>query len=243
MIGEEALARGRIVARRAVQRLDETRQRGERRAQLMAGIGDEIGAHLLDPPQRREIVERQQHQAGIGGHPRRRDRRDDHLVPAVERHALGELDALRGSARARAADRLQHFGHAQPERDRLARTQRRRHRGRARVERDDVAAAVERDHGIRQSGQHRFDQGVADARRARLVPGQRRRRDVAARACNQRRQRHQHETRECRQRGGGAEQPQAGERDRRGDQHQAHAPEALDPAADPDAIVNHCHVT
>ena len=79
--------------------------------------------------------------------------------------------------------------------------------------------------------------------RARLVPGQRRRRDVAARACDQRRQRHQHETRERRQRGGGAEQPQAGERDRRGDQHQAHAPEALDPAADPDAIVNHCHVS
>ena len=35
-----------------LQRLDEAEQRRERRAQFMAGIGDEVGAHFLDPAQR-----------------------------------------------------------------------------------------------------------------------------------------------------------------------------------------------
>ena len=97
--------------------------------------------------------------------------------------------------------------------------------------------------GIRQSGQHQFDQGVADAGRARLVPCQRRRHHVAACACDQRRRRNQHETRERRQRGDGIEHPQAGEGDRRGHQDEAHAPEPLDPSAHRDAIVSRCHVT
>ena len=54
---QKAFARRGIIARRPLQRLDEAGERGERRAQLMARIGDEIGAHLLDAPQRREIVE------------------------------------------------------------------------------------------------------------------------------------------------------------------------------------------
>ena len=69
--GEKALARRRIVARRSLQRLDEAGERGERRAQLVARIGDEIGAHLLDPPQRREIAERHQHEVRLSGEPRR----------------------------------------------------------------------------------------------------------------------------------------------------------------------------
>ena len=56
---EEAVARRGIVARRALQRLDEAEQRRQRRAQLVAGIGDEVGAHPLDAPQRRQIVEGQ----------------------------------------------------------------------------------------------------------------------------------------------------------------------------------------
>src|SRR5688500_14084906 len=46
---EEPLARPRVFFGRPLQRIDEARQRRQRRAQLMAGIGDEIGAHLLDP--------------------------------------------------------------------------------------------------------------------------------------------------------------------------------------------------
>ena len=62
--GEEALARLGVVARRALQGLDEAGQRGERRAQFVAGIGDEVGAHFLDPAQRREIVKGHQHEIG-----------------------------------------------------------------------------------------------------------------------------------------------------------------------------------
>ena len=70
---EEAFARRRIVARRALQGLDEAGERGERRAQLVAGIGDEVGAHLLDPPDRREIVHGDDHDAGAAA--RRRQAR------------------------------------------------------------------------------------------------------------------------------------------------------------------------
>src|SRR6516164_692517 len=98
----------------------------------MARIGDEVGAHLLDPPQWREIVERKQQEAGPGIGAGRQDRGHDGLVPTVERHALEEFGALGCAARARVADRLQHFRDAQPERDRLARTQRGCDRGGAR---------------------------------------------------------------------------------------------------------------
>ncbi len=148
--GEEALPRRRIVARRAAQRVDEPRQRGKRRAQLMARIGHEVGAHFLDTAQRREIVEGEEHEARVETGAGYRGR--DGFVPTVERHALKEFGALRSRARARVADCLQHLGHAQPERDRLARTQRRRKRGCPRVERDDIAAVVERDHGVRHCG-------------------------------------------------------------------------------------------
>ena len=56
-----------------MQRVDEARERRERRAQFVARIGDEVGAHLLDAVQRRQVVEHQQHHAGrrrtrAGGH-------------------------------------------------------------------------------------------------------------------------------------------------------------------------------
>ena len=49
--GEELGARHGIVLGGALQRLDEAEQGRERRAQFVAGIGDEVGAHLLDPAQ------------------------------------------------------------------------------------------------------------------------------------------------------------------------------------------------
>ena len=53
-----------------LQRLDEAGERGERRAQLVAGIGDEIGAHLLDAADRRQIVERDDDDRRCGRLPR-----------------------------------------------------------------------------------------------------------------------------------------------------------------------------
>ena len=93
---EKALARGGVVARRPLQGFDEAGQRGERRAQLVAGIGDEVGAHLLDPPQRREIVERRSAARPAGRRLEPAAIGVTHgLVPAVDRHPLEKFDPLR----------------------------------------------------------------------------------------------------------------------------------------------------
>ena len=152
--GEKALARLGVVARRTLQRLDKAEQRCERRAQLVAGIGDEVGAHLLDAPQRREIVKRQQHQVGPVQAGLALDRHDDRLEPAVERAALGIGDALLLAARRGAANGLDQFGHAQSERHRLAQPQRRRQRAGVLVERQHAAVTVERAHRNGQAGDH-----------------------------------------------------------------------------------------
>jgi len=53
---EKALARLASYLGRPLQRIDEARQRKPAAAQFMTGIGDEVGAHFLDPAQRRLIV-------------------------------------------------------------------------------------------------------------------------------------------------------------------------------------------
>ena len=45
---------------RALQRLDESREGRERRAQLVAGIGDEVGAHALDLLFARQVAQHDQ---------------------------------------------------------------------------------------------------------------------------------------------------------------------------------------
>ena len=94
---EEALARRRVLARRALQGVDEAGDGGERRAQLVADIGDEVGAHLLDAADRGEIVHGDDDDAG--GRPSTRHRRDEGLRPARRRQPGGELDALRLAGR------------------------------------------------------------------------------------------------------------------------------------------------
>ena len=56
---EKPLARFRVVARRAAQGFDKPDQGGERRPQLVARIGDEIGPHLLGPLQLGDVVQGQ----------------------------------------------------------------------------------------------------------------------------------------------------------------------------------------
>ena len=55
---EEALARLRVVLGRPLQRLDEAAQRGQRGPQLVAGVGDEIGAHAREPVLLAQVAER-----------------------------------------------------------------------------------------------------------------------------------------------------------------------------------------
>ena len=127
---EEAFARRRIVARRALQGVDEAGERGERRAQLVADIGDEVGAHLLDPPDRREIVDGDDHDAGAAAAAGQRDGRNERLGEARRRQPRRKLDALRLAGEDGRADRIDQLGHAKRDRGRLAAAQRRRDGGR-----------------------------------------------------------------------------------------------------------------
>ena len=70
--------------RRALQRLDEAEQRGERRAQFMAGVGDEIDPHLFEPPHFGRVMQ------GQGDEPRRArmEGRDMNLEQPFDRHAV-----------------------------------------------------------------------------------------------------------------------------------------------------------
>jgi hypothetical protein len=150
---EEAAARLRIVAGRPLQRVDEAGQRGQRRTQLVADIGDEIGAHLIHLPDRREIVHGDDHDAGAAAVAAGEcDRRHERLGPARRRHARGKLDALRLAGGDCGPDRLHQLRHAQRDRGRLAAAQRRSERDGAGVERQDASILIEQHHRIRHSG-------------------------------------------------------------------------------------------
>ena len=158
---EEALARLGIFARRALQGLDEAQESGQRRPQFMAGIGDEVGAHFLDPAQRREIVKCHQHEVRTRGIRLALDRHDDGLEPAVERHPLEIDDALLFALRRSTADGFEQFRHPQRKRHRLALAERRSQGAGAVIERQHAAVALERDHRIGQSGNDGPEQIVA----------------------------------------------------------------------------------
>ena len=54
---QEALARDLVLLGRALQRFDEAQERGQRRAQFVACMGDEIGAHALGLLLARQVPE------------------------------------------------------------------------------------------------------------------------------------------------------------------------------------------
>ncbi len=148
-----------VVFCRALQRVDEARQRRQRRAQFMAGIGDEIGAHFLDPAQRRLVVERHQHAfVGAAEQRRHRNRRDDQFHPAVDRHVIQIGGAARLSEVAIASRKCgDDLGRAQRELREFVLAQRRRKLGCRGIEVQDAAGAVEQHGGIRHAGDHGAD--------------------------------------------------------------------------------------
>src|SRR5262249_49815005 len=137
---DDPFARYRIVARRALQGIDKAGERGERRAQFVAGVGDEIGAHLLDPPQRREILPADKTEATLeaGRGAGQSDGRDRAREPAVDWYAFKEFHPLRLVGRDGAPDGFDDFRPPQRERGGLATPQRRRHAPGLRVEREDA---------------------------------------------------------------------------------------------------------
>ena len=160
---EKALARLGVVLGRALQRIDEARQRRQRRAQFMAGIGDEVGAHFLDPAQRRLVVERHQHAfVGAAEQRRHRHRRDDQFHPAIDRHVIEIGRAPRFRGRDGFAQRGDDLGRAQRELGEFVLAQRRRELGCRGIEVDDAAGAVEQHRGIRHAGDDGADRRGLD---------------------------------------------------------------------------------
>ena len=224
--GEEALPRLGVVARRALQGLDEAGKRRQRRAQLVAGIGDEVGAHLFGAAQRGEVMKHHQHQIGLVRIRLAPDRHHDRLEPAVARHALGIFDTLLFAAGIGAADRLVQLGHPQRQRDQLAAPQRRRQGTRALIKREYAPVAVERDRRIRQPGDDGLERvagAFGDGSRPRQAAGL-----LAGAHGEESGRRDQGETRDRVADGKGVEQRQSGEYDRRGYGDEPHAaPSAL----------------
>ncbi len=159
MMARNFVARGRILLGGALQRFNEPEERRERRAQLVTGIGDEVGAHFLDAAQRREVVERHQQDVGVAvAGAAELHRRHEGLEPAVERHALEEFHPLRLAPLGGAPYGIDQFRHAQGDQRRFAAAQGRRNAGCRLVECDHPAVAIEHDCRRRQSADQLLDQ-------------------------------------------------------------------------------------
>ena len=131
---------------------------GQRRAQFVAGVGDEIGAHLLDPAERRLVVERHQHALlGAAEQRRYRHRGDDELHPAIDRHLVEIGRPARLAGRDRLAQRGDDFGRPQCKLRQLVLAQRGRKLGDGGVEMNDAAGAIEQHRRIRHAGHHGAD--------------------------------------------------------------------------------------
>ena len=89
-------ARG-IVARRAAQGLDEAGEARDRRLELVAGIGDEIGAHALGAAQRRRVVQHDQGERAVGRGARQAAQMGHHVE--LGRAGQHELDDRSGRGR------------------------------------------------------------------------------------------------------------------------------------------------
>ena len=146
---EEPAARGLVVAGGTLHGLDEAGQRGQRRAQLVAGIGHEIGPHALDLLFAGEIAEHQQRGTA--------QRRHMDIEAAGQRHAHFELHAMRLGPADGGMHRLQQGGRADRRRQMMAKgigIESGAHMG---IGGDDLAARRHHQHGIGQGHDQPLD--------------------------------------------------------------------------------------
>jgi len=177
--GEKFRPRRRILLGGALQRFNESEQGCQRRAQLVTGIGDEVGAHFLDAAQRREIVERHQQDVGVAvAGAAELHRRHEGLEPAVERHAFEEFHPLRLAPLGGAPYGIDQLRHAQGDQRRFAAAQGRRDAGCRVVECDHPAIAVEHNCRRRQSADQLLDQERLRMRGRAIIEGHRAARSV-----------------------------------------------------------------
>ncbi len=125
-------------AGRTLQRFDESLDRRERRAQLMARIGDEVGPQLRQTLLFARVPELQEQ----NGSRQRRRRHDE--APALQ-HPLRELGRVAAAVREHAIDRQHEVRIARGQRDGCALHNRRKKVGGVPVEGDDAPLRVERD--------------------------------------------------------------------------------------------------
>ena len=152
---QEPLARRRILAGRAAQGLDETRQAGDRRLEFVAGIGHEIGAHALGAAQGRSVVQHDQRQRAVGGGPRQPSQMGHHVELRRPRqhqfdHALvGSREVAVGAGLEQRVDGGQELRLAQHRRDiALGTTGTAQQQGGGKIGTHDAALPVETHQGI-----------------------------------------------------------------------------------------------
>ena len=161
---QEALARAGIALGAALQRLDEAAQRGQRRAELVAGIGDEIGAHLVDALDLGQVA--QQHQDAAAPLAAARQRRDRRRHAPADRNALGVGDRDGAPALGRGRHRVEEFRRSDHRGNVAPFAQRGEQAARRRIAEQHMARRVEHDHRVRQGLGHRVH-GRGRARRGR----------------------------------------------------------------------------
>ncbi len=103
-------ARPGVVARRSLQGLDKAEQRSQRRAQLMARVGDEIDAHAFEPARLRQVAQGQDQgrlEAIVA------ERRDADFEGAFDRHFFEPDHPFGAAAGPHPRDGIEHVGRPQ----------------------------------------------------------------------------------------------------------------------------------
>ena len=147
---KEALARARIAFGAALQRLDEAAQRSERRPELVARIGDEIGPHLVDALDFGQVAEQHEDVDGTGLLAFLRQGRDRRRHAAADRNALGIGDRHGAAALRRGGDGVEEFRGSDDGGDVVPLAQRREQAARLGIAEEDVSARTEQDDRVRQ---------------------------------------------------------------------------------------------
>ena len=138
----------RVVLGGALQGLDEAAQRGERGAQLVARIGDEIRPHLVDALDLGQVAQEHENVAGAIAPAAERRHRRGHA--AADGNPLGIGDGDGAAALQGGADRVEKFGRADHRGDVAALAQRGKEPARRRVAVEHLARAIEQDGGVGQ---------------------------------------------------------------------------------------------
>jgi hypothetical protein len=125
----------------------------------VAGIGDEVRAHFLHPPHRRQVVKGQQQD--IGRRIARARHRDDEGFEPAFRDGFGEFHTLWLPALAGKLDCVNQCRNTNRDQSELALSQSGCEPRRLRIESQHAPAAAERDYRVRKAGDHRLKNWIA----------------------------------------------------------------------------------